>query len=248
MIRLGNVPFLSVSYDENKEFHPNYARIKAKGNKTINQILSENYGIKVKDLQNTQLLNYEKARNVMIVLWYKYLNENQELLLALNSHNGIEDKYAIMNKTNTHAKPLRTIQKIEEWKNKVIDHNLCKQEAIYHSFQLPSQVRVEARENYGNFGITYIVTLDGYELTTFTINNEKRTIKEQYSASKQLYYTLRAMEAKALSDEARLQALTEAVNECGTQVYINPASIRLMEEVEELRFRDRERYSRTPWL
>lgn len=101
MIRHGEPPFLECSSRGDKRFSAFYARIKAEGNKTIEQ-LYQGYkiiyidgkptsGLSIKEAKGKRASNSGQAALFYSRLWDKYIEENPELLSVLQQASGLSD-------------------------------------------------------------------------------------------------------------------------------------------------------------
>lgn len=88
MIITGLEPRINLDYEENNPLHPNVARIKARNNKTINQILCDFYNTTPKNLSGDEI----GYKTLITELYFEYLEENKELYPYIRQAMGFESK------------------------------------------------------------------------------------------------------------------------------------------------------------
>lgn len=88
MIITGSEPRINLDYEENNPLHPNVARIKARKNKTINQILCDFYNKTPKNLSGDEI----GYKTLITELYFEYLEENKELYPFIRQAMGFESE------------------------------------------------------------------------------------------------------------------------------------------------------------
>lgn len=124
MIRHGSAPFLECSTKGDKRFSAFMARVKSRGNQTIEELyqgaklfalhvddqLTVRSGLdwrRVRDLKGMTPLNIEACRKLYALLWDEYIAENPHLLEALHAAHGLSDIF---------GQPGRCCQATELWR------------------------------------------------------------------------------------------------------------------------------------
>ncbi len=98
MVRFGTEPFLEVSSKGDKRFSAFYARIRWRGNKSIEE-LYQGYklfdggiqGLSIKDAKGRIAINGAACRSFYSQLWDEYFRENTNLLDVIRQYNGFSD-------------------------------------------------------------------------------------------------------------------------------------------------------------
>lgn len=100
MISHGNAPFYECSSYGDKRFSAFYARIRARGNRSIEELYQ---GFKVfaggatglhwREAKGKRCINYAEAHAFYARLWDEYIAENPELLEVLKDQPGLSDRY-----------------------------------------------------------------------------------------------------------------------------------------------------------
>lgn len=99
MLRFGEVPFLECSSKGDKRFSAFYARIKARGNKSIEEIFQSAKvfedgvtNLSVKEAKGKAAINQNQINILYSKLWDEYMSENRAALLPLLlKYNGFSD-------------------------------------------------------------------------------------------------------------------------------------------------------------
>lgn len=98
MIRHGNAPFLECSSKGFKPFSAFYARIKKRGNQTIETIYQAakvfadgSTGLSIKEAKGRQAVNMEEVTQLYSQLWQEYLEENPQFEEVLYNATGLSD-------------------------------------------------------------------------------------------------------------------------------------------------------------
>lgn len=98
MISHGRAPFLECSSKGDKRFSAFYARIKARGNSTIETIYQASKvfedgrtNLGWRDAKGRRPINIEEVRLVYSQLWDEYIAENPELLQVIKDASGLSD-------------------------------------------------------------------------------------------------------------------------------------------------------------
>jgi hypothetical protein len=98
MIRHGVAPFLECSSKGDKRFSAFFARIKSRGNKSIEDIyqaakIFENglTGLHWREAKGKYPINMEDCVILYSKLWKEYINENPDLLNVLKQASGLSD-------------------------------------------------------------------------------------------------------------------------------------------------------------
>lgn len=101
MIKFGDYPNLECSSQGDKRFSPFFARIKSRGNKSIEEIYQSSKIFKdgTNGNEDWKLNKGKKPVNLLEVrllysqLWNEYIDENPELIEVLKSYPGLSDKF-----------------------------------------------------------------------------------------------------------------------------------------------------------
>jgi hypothetical protein len=101
MIRFGEPPYLECSSKGDKRFSALHARIKARGNKTIEELYQASKvfpdgstGLGWREAKGrTDCVNMGDCRMLYSILWREYIVENPELNLILNKASGLSDVF-----------------------------------------------------------------------------------------------------------------------------------------------------------
>lgn len=98
MIRHGEAPFLECSSKGDKRFSAFYARIKKRGNKSIEEIYQAakvfedgSTGLTWRQAKGRKAVNSEETAKLYRKLWKEYVKENPELLPVLVEASGLSD-------------------------------------------------------------------------------------------------------------------------------------------------------------
>lgn len=100
MVKHGNAPFLECSSKGDKRFSAFYARIRARGNRSIEEIYQGakvfadgSKGLNWRDAKGKKPVNIDEVRVLYGQLWEEYMQENPELLNVIKAHSGLSDIY-----------------------------------------------------------------------------------------------------------------------------------------------------------
>jgi hypothetical protein len=98
MLTFGQPPFLECSSKGDKRFSAFYARIKRRGNRSIEELyqsykLFENdvSGLSPKEAKGRHPINMDDCRVFYTILWNEYFKENPDLLSMVRTHSGFSD-------------------------------------------------------------------------------------------------------------------------------------------------------------
>ncbi len=98
MIRVGEAPYLECSSKGDKRFSAFYARIKGRGNRSIEDLYQaakvfENgdTGLSWRDAKGRKAVNQKEVSELYSLLWDEYIKENPELLAILKQATGLSD-------------------------------------------------------------------------------------------------------------------------------------------------------------
>ena len=98
MIKHGEPPYLECSSRGDKRFSAFYARLKGRGNKTIEEIYQGakvfadgSTGLSIKQAKGRDPVNASEVRNLYGELWNEYISENPELISVLTNASGLSD-------------------------------------------------------------------------------------------------------------------------------------------------------------
>lgn len=100
MIRHGTAPFLECSSRGDRRFSAFYARIKSRGNKTIEELYQASKifedgttGLSWRDAKGRKAVNQDACNQLYATLWDEYIDENPQLLNVLQSASGLSDQF-----------------------------------------------------------------------------------------------------------------------------------------------------------
>lgn len=100
MIKHGEAPYLECSSFGDKRFSAFFARIKKRGNKSIEEIYQAakvledgKTGLSWRQAKGKKAINQEEVNHLYDSLWKEYLEENPALLEVLKSASGLSDKF-----------------------------------------------------------------------------------------------------------------------------------------------------------
>jgi hypothetical protein len=100
MVRFGTAPFLECSSRGDKRFSAFYARLRAHGNRSIEEVYQAakvfpdgSTGLGWRAAKGKTCVNIEAMRVLYASLWDCYLQENPELLAVLQSTPGLSDMF-----------------------------------------------------------------------------------------------------------------------------------------------------------
>lgn len=98
MITVGSSPILECSSKGDKQFSAFYARIRWRGNKTIEELYQARKmfeggisGLGIKEAKGRRPINLEDCQSFYSQLWNEYFDENPDLLLVISQYNGFSD-------------------------------------------------------------------------------------------------------------------------------------------------------------
>jgi len=102
MIKCGEPPYLECSSKGDKRFSAFYARIKKRGNKSIEEIYQASKivldkdnkrvsGLDWKEAKGREALNQRICNKLYSKLWEEYIEENPELIEVLKNASGLSD-------------------------------------------------------------------------------------------------------------------------------------------------------------
>lgn len=98
MIKHGNPPYLECSSKGDKRFSAFYAKVKSKGNKSIEELYQGfkkfedgSTGLSIKEAKGKKAINQEEASKYYTLLWKAYMLENPELIEVISSTSGLSD-------------------------------------------------------------------------------------------------------------------------------------------------------------
>lgn len=97
MIKFGNPPYLECSSRGDKRFSAFYARIKRRGNRTIEEIfqaakiINGESGLSIKEAKGKKAENQKEVAILYSRLWDEYIEENPELLEVIRNASGLSD-------------------------------------------------------------------------------------------------------------------------------------------------------------
>lgn len=114
MIRHGEPPFLECSSKGDKRFSAFYARIRGRGNRSIEEIYQAAKvfkdgatGLPIDEAKGLRPVNAEEVRQLYSVLWDEYMQENPGLIPRLLAFEGLSDIF---------GKPGSVCQATELWR------------------------------------------------------------------------------------------------------------------------------------
>lgn len=99
MIRVGDPPYLECSSKGDKRFSAFYARIKARGNKSIEElyqafkVFDGKSGLSWREAKGKKADNATEAALFYSKLWDEYFKENPELYEVIEQYNGFSDVF-----------------------------------------------------------------------------------------------------------------------------------------------------------
>lgn len=100
MIKVGNEPYLECSSRGDKRFSAFYARIKALGNKSIEELYQAKKifsdgttGLTWREAKGKRAINMPEVAAYYDKLWMMYLKENPDLIDVLKKYNGYSDMF-----------------------------------------------------------------------------------------------------------------------------------------------------------
>lgn len=101
MIRFGQPPYLECSSKGDKRFSALYARIKARDNKSIEELYQAykvfadgSTGLHWRKAKGrTDCVNIAESRMLYSILWREYIAENPELNFIINKASGLSDVF-----------------------------------------------------------------------------------------------------------------------------------------------------------
>jgi len=98
MLTFGQPPFLECSSKGDKRFSAFYARIKRRGNRSIEELyqsykLFENgvSGLTPKEAKGRHPINMDDCRRYYSILWDEFFKENPDLLSMVKTYSGFSD-------------------------------------------------------------------------------------------------------------------------------------------------------------
>lgn len=100
MIQHGTAPFLECSSRGDRRFSAFAARIKDRGNKSIEEIYQAakvfadgSTGLTWREAKGKRAVNADEVRALYSVLWDEYIAENSHLLSVLTATSGLQDLF-----------------------------------------------------------------------------------------------------------------------------------------------------------
>lgn len=100
MLKFGSEPFLECSSKGDRRFSAFYARIKSRGNKSIEELYQAykifndgSTGLSWKQAKGRVPINPQACHKYYRLLWQEYMDENPELLLVLKTSTGLSDVF-----------------------------------------------------------------------------------------------------------------------------------------------------------
>ncbi len=98
MLKFGSPPYLECSSKGDRRFSAFYARIKSKGNKSIEECYQSfkvfedgSTGLSWKEAKGRQSINQKECSEYYRSLWKEYFKENPELLVFIKQQTGFSD-------------------------------------------------------------------------------------------------------------------------------------------------------------
>lgn len=98
MIRYGEAPYLECSTKGDRRFSAFCARIKGRGNRSIEEIYQASKvfadgstGLSWRQAKGKKATNTDEVKVLYSLLWVEYISENPELLAVLRSASGLSD-------------------------------------------------------------------------------------------------------------------------------------------------------------
>lgn len=100
MIYHGVAPFLECSSKGDRRFSPFYARIKARGGRSIEELYQAakmfscgSTGLSIKEAKGLRPINIRECADLYGRLWDEYIQENPSLLKVLREATGLSDRF-----------------------------------------------------------------------------------------------------------------------------------------------------------
>jgi hypothetical protein len=100
MIQHGTAPFLECSSRGDRRFSAFAARIKSRGNKSVEEIYQAakvfadgSTGLSWREAKGKRAVNADEVRALYSVLWDEYVAENPNLLAVLTEATGLQDLF-----------------------------------------------------------------------------------------------------------------------------------------------------------
>jgi hypothetical protein len=100
MIQHGTAPFLECSSRGDRRFSAFAARIKSRGNKSVEEIYQAakvfadgSTGLSWREAKGKRAVNADEVRALYSVLWNEYVAENPNLLAVLTEATGLQDLF-----------------------------------------------------------------------------------------------------------------------------------------------------------
>lgn len=116
MLKFGEGPYLECSSHGDRRFSAFYARIRGRGNRSIEEIYQGAKvfsngltGLSWKEAKGKVPINYKLVSDLYSKLWDEYIDENPELLSVLKRANGLSDMFGSKN-SNCQARELWRIR------------------------------------------------------------------------------------------------------------------------------------------
>lgn len=104
MIKIGDAPYLECSSKGDKRFSAFYARIRGRGNQSIEDLYQaakvfENgeTGLSWRQAKGRKAVNQQEVSEFYSQLWDEYITENPELLAILKEASGLSDIFGQKN-------------------------------------------------------------------------------------------------------------------------------------------------------
>lgn len=127
MIKVGTEPFLECSSKGDKRFSAFYARIKSRGNKSIEELYQEYKifkdesgklitGLSWREAKGKAPINIQDCKRYYSNLWDLYFSENPELLDVIKKYNGFSDIFGQPGRCCQALEIYRIRQTLEEKK------------------------------------------------------------------------------------------------------------------------------------
>lgn len=98
MLRYGSAPFLECSSRGDQRFSPFFARIKSRGNRSIEEIYQASKrfpdgrtGLSIEEAKGKTPVNIRELKVLYSTLWDEYIEENPELIEVLKEATGVCD-------------------------------------------------------------------------------------------------------------------------------------------------------------
>ena len=100
MVKCGTAPYLECSSRGDKRFSAFFARIRARGNRSIEELYQAAKvfeggatGLTWREAKGRHAVNADEVRALYAVLWDEYIAENPQLLAVLRSATGLSDMF-----------------------------------------------------------------------------------------------------------------------------------------------------------